>query len=148
MGSGIYFQCRRCGFELSVHEGVGFRDPYVQEELKAQCLEGEFGKEVQLIVKQHQACVIDSGLVLYRCRTCGHFMNVPRLNVSFKDDSWDPTSVKGQSRQLKDGSWVYYYQHRCDHCGGRMMKVDPSELTVCPHCGDKEHWNGDLICWD
>ena len=148
MGSGVEFRCRCCGFELSVREGIGFLDFEVEEELKEKCIAGEFGEEVQQIVQQHPDCEIDSRLVLYRCITCGRFENVHRLNVCFTDDLWDKSNVKGQTRKRKGGVWVYYYQHRCSHCQGRLIQIDTSELTVCPQCGDKEHWRGALLCWD
>ncbi len=164
MGSGHSFECKKCGYEFTAVEGVGFMFPAVYAELVEEGKKGELGEELKIFFEEYPDGAIDAKKITVRCYDCGNYENVYDLTMYVPNKAAAMNKDKGRwsvalpfedasyvtSLELKKSYTEYKkYHHSCDKCGEQMIAVDINEDAelVCPECGEKLEYAGEL-CWD
>ena len=92
MGHGHIFRCKKCGYELKPHLGVGFLFPKVYQETIEAAKEGQYGKMVQEFLEEHPDGALNCDEVLLQCIECGDLqtgkdlsMYVPKQRTESKE---------------------------------------------------------------
>ena len=175
MGHGQLFQCKKCGYELKAHLGVGFLFPKVYQETVEAAKTGQYGKTVQAFMEEHPDGVLNCDNVLLQCTECGELetekdlsMYTPKPDVETKETGrWSVAfPFKGALYMapwdLDKYDLVCHYKHLCKKCGAEMKTVTEEEMEkqfgkmfcgaqktsfACPKCGEYL-WNVGDIMWD
>ena len=70
MGQGCFCSCEKCGSQYNIFLGVGMLYPRIYEELIQSIKNGEYGLEMQEIVKSDEFVAVDAEQKLFVCEKC------------------------------------------------------------------------------
>ena len=162
MGSGMEYECEKCGFVFRKMKGVGMMFPKVYVDTLKKAKDGEFGTEIQEFFKEYPDGAINAEIVTLCCDDCGHLTKDKDLTTYvLKKGAPEKTEhirwsvameYKGANYVTKEDLKQNYkkykkYTHKCEKCGGNMHKVKKRETLICPRCKIPMTATG-AVCWD
>ena len=150
MGTGITYQCVKCGYKKAFYTGIGFGLPEEYRKLVYKIRNGEFGEEWKHYFETHPGAAINADRELYQCPSCNHLVVENNLalyehknGLPPEDGYWMKTD-----NTVKEYKFIKSRSHKCQRCGKRMHILhDYYRPYPCPECGsDLKPVN--LLLWD
>ncbi len=166
MGSVHRISCKKCGYNISINDGIGFLFPVVYRETVTKMKNGELGSQAKAFFEKNPDGAINCESTLVQCKECGEYfeaydlsMYVPKPENQILDYESDEDSNIQMDyvmpRELEEKYDLYEkFSHHCPKCGGEaevvddfLEKLENSELK-CSCCGGELEGEKDVILWD
>lgn len=150
MGSGYIYHCKKCNKKHQTFLGYGMMFPKIYKELIDGIYKGDFGEEMQKLIKSKPNLAINANKEIYLCRHCNNW------NIEFILDIYEPTTKLKEVPEyvteydLKSNyKLVKKHIHKCPECGKRTRKLNDNETNClpCPNCKTQMTISG-FIDWD
>lgn len=148
MGTGFEFKCINCNYKLSVNLGIGFRYPYLCNNILDDMKKGTMGKDFQEIANNVKNPAVYASQDLYLCENCGCLK--PELTIALcstiNSHSKSDRPFSSVCEHLELDTYVMSYQlgteykteliseYHCEKCKTKMKKISSYKKLKCPQC--------------
>ena len=166
MGSVHRISCKKCGYNISINDGIGFLFPVVYRETVTKMKNGEFGSQAKAFFEKHPDGAINCESTLIQCKECGEYfeaydlsMHVPKpenqiLDYESDEDSYLQMDYVMPSELEEEYDLFEKFSHHCPKCSGEaevvenfLEKLENGELK-CSCCGGELEGETNKIMWD
>lgn len=150
MGAGKIYNCKKCGYEFTEMNGIGYLFPMEYQECIEKGRNGEYGDEIKNFLAEHPDGALNCEKISLVCEDCNELMTdydftmyLPKKNIRITKDSYFmPDELKAGFAKYKD------YNHKCEKCGGSMCRLNSRKTLKCPDCGELLETSPNLLMWD
>lgn len=130
MGDGFRLECKKCGYNVDILNGVGMLHPLLEDVVIDEIKLGKHGDDLKKMVEDTTLFLTDVTHEAFICNKCNEIKSALKIKLHF----------------LESGKIVKVRQH-CDKCGGIMKERKNINILKCPRC-DSSLKVGERFCWD
>ena len=151
MGAGRIYNCSKCGYEFTEMTGVGYMFPSEYNTCIENGRKGEYGEEIKKFLEEHPDGALNCEKISLVCEDCNELMTdydfsmyLPKKNIRgvSSNSYYMPEELKAGFEKVAD------YEHKCEKCGGKMLRVNHRRKLNCPNCGERLGESVQKILWD
>lgn len=130
MGDGFKLECKKCGYNVDILNGIGMSHPFLEEKVIDEIKSGKHGDDLKKMVENTSLFLTDITHEAFICDKCKEIKSALKIKLHF----------------IESGKIVKVRQY-CDKCGGTMKERKSIKNLKCPNCGTKLIV-GERFCWD